>query len=121
MNMDVEGYYCEIKPPEGRYDEPIEKLIHEKIEGFLIKYNEQPDKAKMTLTLYREFNRHLLKIIRAVTVHDGHVIIVGMKGFGISMMTRLACFSAGITFNKMELHPNFVEEEWRADLRKNII
>lgn len=121
MNMDVDGYYCEIKPPEGRLDEPIEKLIHEKIEGYLSKYNEQPDKAKISLTLFREFNRHLLKIVRAVTVHNGHVIIVGMKGYGINMMTRLACFAAGIQYNKMELHPNFVDDEWRSDLRKNII
>lgn len=40
LNMDVEGYYCEVKPPEGRLDEPIEKLIYEKVEGFLEKYNE---------------------------------------------------------------------------------
>lgn len=40
MNMDVDGYYCEIKPPEGRLDEPIESLINEKIESYLSKYNE---------------------------------------------------------------------------------
>lgn len=62
-----------------------------------------------------------MKIIRAVSMHDGHVIIVGLKGHGISMMTRLACFAAGISFNKMELHPNFVDEEWRGEMRKNII
>jgi len=62
-----------------------------------------------------------MKIIRAVSMHDGHVIIVGLKGYGIGMMTRLACFAANIGFNKMELHPNFVDEEWRAEMRKNII
>ena len=62
-----------------------------------------------------------MKIIRAASMHDGHVIIVGLKGYGISMMTRLACFAAGISFNKMELHPNFVDEEWRGEMRKNII
>ena len=62
-----------------------------------------------------------MKIIRAVSMHDGHCIIVGLKGYGISMMIKLACFAAGIGFNKMELHPNFVDEEWRSDMRKNII
>ena len=40
MNMDVDGYYCEIKPPEGRLNEKIDDLINEKIEGQLSKYNE---------------------------------------------------------------------------------
>jgi hypothetical protein len=73
------------------------------------------------LTLYKEFNRHLLKVCRAITVHDGHLIIVGMKGHGITMLTKLACFVSNVQFNKMELHPNFTEEEWRQDIRRNII
>lgn len=62
-----------------------------------------------------------MKIVRAINIHDGHVIIVGMKGYGISMLTKLACFASGIQCFKMELHPNFVDEEWRADMRKHII
>lgn len=121
MNMDVDGYYCEFKPPEGRLDESIESLMHEKIDGYLQKYNESADKQKIALTLYREFNQHLVKIVRAINIHDGHVIIVGMKGYGIGMLTKLACFVSGIQYNKMELHPNFIDEEWRGDMRKNII
>ena len=121
MNMDVDGYYCEFKPPEGRTDESIESLMHEKIEGYLAKYNESADRQKITLTLYREFNNHLVKIVRAINIHNGHVIIVGMKGYGIGMLTKLACFVSGIQYNKMELHPNFIDEEWRGDMRKNII
>lgn len=33
MNMDVDGYYCEFKQPEGRLNEQIDDLINEKIEG----------------------------------------------------------------------------------------
>jgi hypothetical protein len=62
-----------------------------------------------------------MKIIRGVNMHDGHVIVVGMKGYGISMLTKLACFASGIQHIKMELHPNFIDEEWRSDMRKNII
>lgn len=54
-------------------------------------------------------------------MHDGHVLIVGMKGYGIGMLIRLACFASNIQFNKMELHPNFIDEEWRTEMRKNII
>ena len=96
MNMDVDGYYCEIKPPETRQNEKIETLINEKIEGYLEKYNEQADKQRISLTLYKEFNRHLLKIIRGVNMHDGHVVVVGMKGYGIGLLTKLACFASGI-------------------------
>ena len=62
-----------------------------------------------------------MKIVRAINIHDGHVIVVGMKGFGISMLTKLACFASGIQHEKMELHPNFIDEEWKGDLRKHII
>ena len=56
MNMDVEGYYCEIKPPENRPNDSIEEMIHEKIFASLEKYNEQPDKPRISLVLYKEFN-----------------------------------------------------------------
>ena len=123
MNMDVDGYYCEFRaPPDSKdRDVPIYELINKKIQFYLDKYNEQPDKARISLTLYREFNRHLFKIIRALNMHDGHVLIVGMKGYGIGMLIRLACFASNIQFNKMELHPNFIDEEWRTEMRKNII
>ena len=49
MNMDVDGYYVEFKPPEGRQNESIDALINEKIEGYLNKYNESPDKSKISL------------------------------------------------------------------------
>ena len=77
-------------------NKPISEIIDEKILGQLEKYNEQPDKPRISLTLYKEFNQHMLKLIRAVNVHDGHIIVVGMKGYGISMLTRLACFSSNI-------------------------
>ena len=35
MNMDVDGYYCEFRPPDGRQNERVVDLIHEKIEGYL--------------------------------------------------------------------------------------
>lgn len=97
MNLDVDGYYCEFRPPpESKSEESIEELMHHKIDSYLQKYNESADKQKITLTLYREFNRHLMKIVRAINIHDGHVIIVGMKGYGIGMLTKLACFASNI-------------------------
>lgn len=57
MNMDVDGYYCEFKaPPEVKVEESIEEMMHNKIEGYLQKYNESADKSKISLTLYKEFN-----------------------------------------------------------------
>ena len=37
-----------------------------------------------------------MKVLRAINVHDGHLIVVGMKGYGISMLLKLACFVSGI-------------------------
>ena len=73
------------------------------------------------MQLYKEFNRHLMKVLRAINVHDGHLIVVGMKGYGISMLLKLACFISNIQYNKMELHPSFNDEEWRNEIRRNII
>jgi hypothetical protein len=30
-----------------------------------------------------EISKHLLKILRAINMHDGHLITVGLKGFGL--------------------------------------
>ena len=83
MNMDVDGYYCELRAPEKSKEEKLETVIFNKIEQNLEKYNESSERSKLNLTLYREFCRHLLKIIRAINVHDGHLIMVGLKGFGM--------------------------------------
>ena len=45
MNLDVDGYYCEFRPPpESKSTESIETLMHNKIESYLQKYNESADK-----------------------------------------------------------------------------
>jgi len=68
-----------------------------------------------------EISKHLLKILRAINMHDGHLITVGLKGFGLQIIMKLACFISNIHYVKMEMSQNYTDEDWRQDLRKNIV
>lgn len=75
MNEEVEGYYQEV-----RGVQTVQILI----ETWIDRYNEQKDKKRLNFVLYDELIRHLLKILRAINMHGGHLIIVGLRGFAIS-------------------------------------
>jgi len=87
LNEEVEGCYQEVTNTDN---------ITGLIEAWVDRFNESNDRKKISLILYSEFNRHLLKILRNINMHDGHLIIVGLRGYGITLLTKLACFISGI-------------------------
>jgi len=46
-------------------------------------------------------------------MHDGHLITVGLKGFGLQIITKLACFISNIQYSRMEMNQNYTDEDWR--------
>lgn len=62
-------------------------MIEPLVDKWLNKYNESQERRRISLILYDEMRKHLLKILRAINLHDGHLVLVGLKGFGIKALT----------------------------------
>lgn len=80
-----------------------------------------PDLRKLNLVLYDELYRHLFKIVRAINLHGGHLIVVGLRGFATGELIKLATFIAGKTYSTLEMHPEFSDQDWKQELRFKII
>lgn len=65
--------------------------------------------------------RTILKILRAITIFDGHLVIVGLKGFGIASMTKLANFIANSCPVQLDMHTNFNDDEWKTELQRALM
>jgi tRNA nucleotidyltransferase (CCA-adding enzyme) len=62
------------------------------IETHITRYNEQQDKHRLNMMLYLEFIKHLLKIMRAIGIYGGHLVVVGLRGYATIELIKLASF-----------------------------
>ena len=79
------------------------------------------DKRKLSFVLYDELVRHLLKILRAINIHGGHLILVGLKGYAVSWLVKLATFITSKNTFFLEMHSEYGTNEWLGDLRTRLI
>ena len=66
----------------------------EMVSNWVERYNEQFEN-KVCFYLYDEFLRHLVKIMRGMNLADGHMMVIGLRGFGISRLLALSSFING--------------------------
>ena len=104
LNDEVEGYYLESNQP---------KKIRDIIERLMSKYNEQPETRKLNLVLFDELYRHMFKIVRAMNIQGGHLIIVGLRGFATGELIKLASYIASRIYTTLEMHPEFTDSDWK--------
>ncbi|CDW77756.1 dynein heavy chain axonemal [Stylonychia lemnae] len=111
-NLDVEGYYVEIENI-NRVGEAIDKMLE--------KYNEASDRSQINLILFNDINRILLKMVRVLSTSNGHMLVVTVKGSGITNLQKLASFSLGYQLKQLEMLPGFSLEEWRLEMKKLLL
>jgi hypothetical protein len=70
------------------------------VDTWIDKYNELTE-DKMDVMLIDEFLRHLMKVLRGITLQDGHMIIVGLRGFGINRLVRIASFVCNMKYGSL--------------------
>lgn len=62
----------------------------------------------------------MVRIFRVISSSGGHLINVGMKGFGIKAATRLVAFAAGHTLTVIETYQGYGDSDWQSDLRQQL-
>ena len=68
--------------------ESIKKIAVEKLEL----YNEKFPSKKMSLVIFDDALKHLLRLTRIINAPSGNCLIVGVGGSGKQSLTRLAAF-----------------------------
>lgn len=97
-NPDLEGYYQEV----SKLDD-VQKLI----ESALVKYNDSNERVRLDLMLFNQINRLMLKMLRAISTPNGHLINVAMKGYGMNSVIKLVAMSAGHVLKELEVYEGF--------------
>jgi hypothetical protein len=85
------------------------------------RYNEMQDRRKLNLVVYDELIRNLLRIMRAVTIYGGHLIIVGLRGFATGELIKLASFCSAKQFTPLEINPDFKDYDWCETLKSYVM
>ncbi|KAK0163654.1 hypothetical protein PV327_007315 [Microctonus hyperodae] len=111
-NEDEPRYYEDLLDYEAIYSLFME--IHEK-------YNEKY--PLMNMVLFNDALEHLTRIHRALRMHCGHALIIGIGGTGKRSVVKLASFTADCQLFEISLNRGYNEKSFREDMKKlyNII
>ena len=105
----------------GVYTELIDKK-HTKMsfDKFLAEYNES-NAQKLNLVLFDEAIEHIIRILRVMSIPNGHCLLVGLGGLGRKSLSALAAFIAEFSFKTIEMNSNFGSKEWVSSLQEILI
>lgn len=82
----------------------------------LDEYNEK--NIKMNMVLFNDALEHLVRVHRALRMHRGHVLVVGIGGSGKQSVIKLAAFAADCEIFEISLGRGYNENSFKEDMKK---
>nr|XP_046467282.1 dynein axonemal heavy chain 10 [Neodiprion pinetum] len=79
-------------------------------------YNSQ--KMPIRMVLFNDALEHLTRVHRALRMHRGHVLVIGIGGSGKQSIIRLASFAAGCEIFEITLNRGYNETSFREDMKR---
>jgi dynein heavy chain len=82
------------------------EFLRERVEYFMVKYNETYPAKQLNIVLFDDAMKHLMRIARCLNMSKGNILLVGVGGSGKQSLTKLASYCCGystfqITISKM--------------------
>lgn len=74
----------------------------------------------MTLFIFKQMIVNLMKILRILSIPNGHLVVVAYKGQGIGTIQRLSSFYSKMMLKELTNEAEYSVDEWRMELRKLI-
>ena len=104
------------KMQRGVYTELVDrKDIKRQFRRFIEQYN-GINADTIEIVLFEEAIKHVLRVVRVITMPQGHLLFVGLGGLGRKLLLRLAAFIAGFELKSVERQASFGVKEWREGL-----
>ena len=99
--------------------EPIDnvKILYNKANSLLNKYNEDFPQKKMDLVLFQDALLHLLKISRIIQMPRSSALLVGVGGSGKQSLTRLAARIGEQSVFQIQLTKTYNEGNFKEDIK----
>ncbi|CAK9806047.1 Dynein axonemal heavy chain 10 [Anthophora plagiata] len=79
-------------------------------------YNER-NKTNLHMVLFNDALEHLTRVHRALRMHRGHVLVIGIGGSGKKSVIKLAAFAAGYRTFEISLSRGYNEASFRDDMK----
>ncbi|KAF3425259.1 hypothetical protein E2986_13407 [Frieseomelitta varia] len=107
MNDDEPRFYEDLLDYEAVYSLLLE--IYED-------YNER-NVTKLHMVLFNDALEHLTRVHRALRMHRGHVLVIGIGGSGKKSVIKLASYAADFRIFEIALTRGYGEASFRDDMR----
>lgn len=107
----ISGVYMELT------DKHHTKLTFDK---FLHEFNES-NPQKLNLVLFDEAIEHITRILRVMSIPNGHCLLVGLGGLGRKSLSTLAAFIAEFSLKTIEMNSTFGNKDWITSLQEILI
>lgn len=91
--------------------------VREKVQEFLVRYNEEFPARRLDLVLFDDALRHLIRISRVLRTPRGSALLVGVGGSGKQSLTRLAAYIARQKLFQITLTKTYNIAALKDDLR----
>ena len=99
--------------------EPAESFesCKSRVEMFLEKYNAEPKLKEMTLVLFTDAVKHLMRICRILAMPRGNLLFVGVGGSGRQSLTKLASYICRYELCQIQLTRNYKTADLLEDIK----
>ncbi|MES1907829.1 MAG: hypothetical protein MHM6MM_000869 [Cercozoa sp. M6MM] len=91
--------------------------LRERIDSFLVKYNNEPKLTAMNLVLFEDAILHLMRISRILSLPRGNAMLVGVGGSGRQSLTRLAGYIARHEVCRIQRTRTYKAADFLEDLK----
>ena len=95
--------------------------IRDRASWFMGKYNEANPATPLTLVLFDDALRHMMRISRIIQMPRGNALLVGVGGSGKQSLTKLAAFIARHRLFQVKLTKNYTTANFGDDLKECMV
>ncbi|XP_055373636.1 dynein axonemal heavy chain 10 [Condylostylus longicornis] len=110
-------YRNAVNESDERYYEDLldYKAIYFLFQEILEEYKERVE--KLNIVLFEDCLEHLTRVHRALRMHRGHVLLIGIGGVGKRAITKLAGFAAECQNFEITVSRGYNEQSFREDVK----